>query len=106
MGVWGLRLWRAAPGGGAGWSECQRPWGRGARLRGWRLPRLGGKRVLGSRVGLRTEGTGPGGSGVGEGRGGAAGGAWGAFGKEPCSVHICPYFPFGMLVLVLSNLLT
>lgn len=26
MGVWVLRLWRAAPGGGAGWSEFQRPW--------------------------------------------------------------------------------
>lgn len=28
MGAWGLRLWRAVPRGEAGWSECQRPWGR------------------------------------------------------------------------------
>lgn len=32
MGVWGLCLWRAAPGGRAGCSEFQRPWGRKARL--------------------------------------------------------------------------
>lgn len=47
MGVRGLRLWRVAPGGSAGWSEFERPWRRGARPREWCLSRLGLKRVLG-----------------------------------------------------------
>lgn len=34
VGIRGLRLWRAAPSGGAGWSECQRPSGRKPRLEG------------------------------------------------------------------------
>lgn len=34
LGVRGLRLWRAAPAGGAGWSEFQRPWGLRERIKG------------------------------------------------------------------------
>lgn len=42
--------------------------------------------------------------GIGEGRGGPLGGAWGAFGKEPpVPVQTCPYFPIGILALVKSS---
>ncbi|KAG8518521.1 39S ribosomal protein L39, mitochondrial [Galemys pyrenaicus] len=50
MGMRGLRLWRATSAGGAGWSEWQRPWGRGARLL-----RLVPRRVPGGLVRLGVE---------------------------------------------------